>query len=364
MESSFARSTARAGAGLLTAALAVSPAWAQTTPTPRWELEGFAGLSLFELPSGGTVALPPAGSPLPTSGPTNPSRRVPTWFLGDGAGLLNGVNAEFGVAGRITPLDGALASLGLSGANAPAFGLRLRRRLSTRLDVEISADLLPGSRELSAELVDAVEVARASFQSAFTGLLTSGPFTAVAVTATASMANQSSRELATTAALRWSPSSGRIGPYLTLGGGLVHQIGDLPSVTLTGNYRFQILGTVPINETDTLRLRYEQGSALVGLAGAGVRGTLSDRLGWTLDGRVLLGPQTLTLRLDSGATVTTGTPAGFIESFTTPAIQFSNNTSTGRESSLSGPPLAGFKAFSTSGLQTRFIITAGLVMKF
>ena len=351
----------------LTAALTLTAgaASAQTSAADgrRWEVEGFGGLSLFELPSGGTAALPPAGSPLATSGPTNPSRRVPTWFLGDGAGLLNGVNAEFGVAGRITPLDGALASLGLSGANAPAFGLRLRRRLSNRLDVEVSADVLPGSRELSAELVDAVETARASFQSAFTGLLTSGPFTAVAVTATASMTNRSSRELATTAALRWSVASGRIRPYITLGGGLVHQIGDLPSVTLTGSYRFQILDT-PINETDTLRLRYEQGSALVGLVGAGVRGTLSERLGWTLDGRVLLGQQTLTLRLDSEPTVTTGTPAGFIESFTSPAIQFSNNTSTGRESSLSGTPLTGFRAFSTSGLQTRYIVTAGLVIRF
>lgn len=364
MGRSFARSAARVGAGLLTAALVGSSAWAQTTPTPRWELEGFAGLSLFELPSGGTAALPPAGSPLPTSGPISPSRRVPTWFLGDGAGLLNGVNAEFGVAARITPLDGALASLGLSGANAPAFGLRLRRRLSTRLDVEISADLLPGSRELSPALTEAVEATRASFETAFTGLLSSGPFTAVAVTATASMANQSSRELATTAALRWSPSSGRFRPYVALGGGLVHQIGGLPSVTLIGNYRFQILGTVPINETDTLHLRYEQGSALVGLVGAGVRGTLSERVGWTLGGRVLLGPQTLTLRLDSEPTVATGTPAGFVESFTTPAIQFSNSASTGRESSLSGAPLTGFEAFSTSGLQTRLIITAGLVMKF
>ena len=366
MESSFARSAARVGAGLLAAALVVSPAWAQTTPapTPRWEVEGFGGLSLFELPSGGTAALPPAGPPLTTSGPPTPSRRVPPGFLGDGASLLNGVNAEFGVAGRITPLDGALVSLGLSGTNAPAFGLRLRRRLSNRLAVEVSADLLPGSRELSPELVDAIETTRASFQSAFTGLLTSGPFTAVAVTATASMANRSSRELATTAALRWSPSSGRIRPYLTLGGGLVHQIGDLPSVTLTGNYRFQILGTVPINETDTLRLRYEQGSALVGLVGAGVRGTLSERLGWTLDGRVLLGQQTLTLRLDSEPTVTTGTPADFVESFTTPAIQFSNNASTGRESSLSGTPLTGFRAFSTSGVQTRYLITAGLVIRF
>lgn len=363
MERSLARSGAGIGATLLAVMLA-TPAFAQTATTPRWEVEGFGGLSLFELPTGGTAALPPAGPPLTTSGPTSPSRRVSTWFLGDGSNLLNGVNTEFGIASRITPLDNALGSLGLSGTNAPAFGIRIRRGLTNHVALEVSADVLPGSRELSPALTDAVEATRASFEAAFTGLLSSGPFTAVSVSATAAMANQASRELATTAAVRWTLTSGAVAPYITLGGGLVHQIGDLPSVTLTGNYRFQILGTVPINETDTLRLRYEQGTALVGVAGAGLRGSLSARLGFTIDGRVLLGPQTLTLRLDSEPAVTTGTPAGFVESFTTPAIQFSNNANTGRESSLSGTPLTGFKAFSTSGLQTRYLVTAGLVVRF
>lgn len=346
-------------------AISTGAAFAQTpaTSAPRWEVETFGGLSLFELPTGGTTALPPAGSPLTTSGPTSPSRRVPTWFLGDGSNLLNSVNAEFGIAGRITPLDNALGSLGLSGTNAPAFGIRIRRGITNHFALEVSADMLPGSRELSPALTDAVEATRASFETAFTGLLSSGPFTAVSVSATAAMANQASRELATTAAVRWTLTSGSVAPYITLGGGLVHQMGDLPSVTLTGNYRFQILGTVPINETDTLRLRYEQGTALVGVAGAGLRGSLSARLGFTIDGRVLLGQQTLTLRLDADPTVANGTPEGFVESFTTPAIQFSNHANTGRESSLSGA-LTGFKAFSTSGLQTRYVVTAGLVIRF
>jgi hypothetical protein len=156
-------------------------------------------------------------------------------------------------------------------------------------------------------------------------------------------------------------------PYVAIGGGLVHKLGNLPSVSMTGNYRFTIQGgggTVPINETDTLRLHYEQGTALVGLVGAGVRRTLSDRYGVSLDARLLLGQQTLTMRLDSTPTVTAGTPEGFIESFTTPGIQFSNSRNTGRESTLSGAPLAGFKAFSTNGLQTRYIVSAGVFLRF
>lgn len=351
--------------------LVAAPAAAQSSPsTRRWQVEGFAGLSLFELPTGGTSSLPPAGAPLTTSGPTNPSRRVSTWFLGDGALLLNGVNAEFGVPNRIAALDTALTSLGLTGANAPAFGLRVRRIVSERLTIEFSADMMPGSRELSSELVEGVEAARASFVTAFTGLLASGPsgppplFANLSVAATAAVSNRSSRDLATTLAAQWTFKAGSIEPYVTLGGGLVHQVGDLPAVTLTGTYRFSIQGTVPINETDTLRLRYDQGTALVGLVGAGVRRALNDRFGFSLDARLMLGQQTLTLRLDSTPTAAAGTPEGFIESFSTPAIQFSNSRNTGRESSLSGEPLNGFKAFSTDGLQTRYIVSAGLFWRF
>ena len=80
--------------------------------------------------------------------------------------------------------------------------------------------------------------------------------------------------------------------------------------------------------------------------------------------RPLLGQHTPAPRPASEPTLAPGTPEGCIESFTTPAIQFSNNRTTGRESSLTGAPLQGFKAFSTAGLQTRYIITAGLFVRF
>ncbi|MEO6222655.1 MAG: hypothetical protein ABIP90_05350 [Vicinamibacterales bacterium] len=324
-------------------------------------------MSLFDLPTGGTAALPPAGPPLTTSGPLNQSRRVSTWFVGDGALLLNGVNAEFGVANRIAPLDPALAALGLTGANAPAIGVRVRRVVNSNLTAEFSAEMMPGSRKLSAQLVEAAEAARASFVTAFTGLLNTGPFINSAVTATTALSNRSSRDLATTVAAQWTFHAGSMEPYVSIGGGLVHKVGDLPSVTLTGNYRFSVQGvqtTVPINETDILRLRYDQGSALVGLVGAGVRRNISDRYGFSLDARLLLGQQTLTMRLDSTPTVAAGAPEGFIESFSTPAIQFSNSRNTGRESTLSGEPLNSFKAFSTQGLQTRYIVSAGVFFRF
>lgn len=339
---------------------------AQTT-AGKWQVDLVGGLSKFDLPTGGTATLPPAGPPLTTDGPTAPSRSIPTWFLGDGASLLNGTNADWGVPARVTPVDQALGSLGLSGTNSAVVGVRIRRRFTNRLSLELSADLLPGSREVSPTLLSAADAAVASFEPAMAGLLATGPFTNVSISATRSAAGQSSREVATTAALQWTISHGAWSPYLTLGGGLVNQIGDLPSITLTGHYQATIVGEdleeVPIDETDTLRISYDQGSALVGVAGVGIRGLLTNRLGLVADGRVLIGQQTLALTLNAEPMVATLTPADSISSSSTPAVQFSNNPSTGRQSSLSGS-LKDFKAFSTSGVQVRYLITAGIFFRF
>ena len=358
----FGRTAVVAAATLALGLTHAAVASAQTH-RPRWEVDVVGGLSRFDLPTSGTVELPPPGPPLTTSGPISPSRQIPTWFLSDGASLVNGVNAEFGVAARITPLDAALGSLGTGASQAPVLGLRVRRVLTSHLAFEVSADVLQGSTDIPRELLQAAEVSRASFETAMTGLLTTGPFSSVSVSATVTESNQNSRDLVTTAALRWTFSSGRTTPYLTLGGGILQTMGDLPGVTLVGNYRFQIAGSVPINETDTLQVRYDHDTALVGLGGLGLHTSVTNRIGLTLDGRVLVGRQTLALKLDADPSAASGTPEGFIESFTTPAIQFSNSAATGRESSLSGQ-LQNFKAFSTSGVQVRYLITAGVTFRF
>src|SRR5690606_17345786 len=117
-------------------------------------------------------------------------------------------------------------------------------------------------------------------------------------------------------------------------------------------------------ESDALTLRYTQGLNMVGIAGGGFEQRLTERVGLTVDGRVYLGRQTLSLRLDSAPQVITQIPGAVVESFTTPAVQFSSNPATCRNSTLSGTPLDGFQAFATSGLQTRVSVTAGLVIRF
>lgn len=351
------------------AALSPSLASAQAQSAERrWQLEVIGGLAFFELPTSGEAALPPPGPALTTSSPTTPSRRVPTWFLGDGASLVNGVNTEFGVASLLAPLDDALGRVGLSGTNAPAMGLRLRRTVTPRWSLDVSAELWTGSTEIDPALLEAVELTRASFASAFTGLFTTGPFTATSVNATATVDDRTSRELAVIAAMRYELLSGALAPYITFGGGVISRIGDLPSVTLSGSYSFRVQTlqtlTPAFAESDVLTMRFDQAAGPLGMVGAGVRRDLSTRVGFSLDGRVFFSKDSLSLRLDSRPSVTTTTPGEVIQAGAAPSVQFSTNSSTGRDSSLSGTPLNGFKAFSASGLQTRYSITAGVFVRF
>ena len=103
---------------------------------------------------------------------------------------------------------------------------------------------------------------------------------------------------------------------------------------------------MPIAETDHVVLRYERESALVAVIGGGLRHAISAHWGVSVDGRVFLGGHSPRLLLDASPSVTIGTPAGFVESFTNPAIQFSNNASTGRLSTLSGGQIQAFEAVS------------------
>jgi len=362
----YRRATAILVVAAIAACLAVAPsAWAQSSANQsRWEVEGYGGAALLFGSGDGSVTLPAPGPPIATSSPIFPSRRVPSWFFGDGALLLNQVNEQFGVSALIQPFDDALAGLAGSGGNGFAAGVRVRRVLTPRLSVEGSFDLLPAGTEFSGEFMAAVDATRDSFAPAFEGLFATGPFTDVGVAAT-SASGGSSLEVAITGALVYQFGSDTgLRPYLTFGGGVITGAGAGASVTLEGNYRFRILGEVPIDETDRVTIRAQSRTVPVGLVGAGLRRDMSDRWGIRVDGRVLVGSNTSSILIDTDPVVATGTPADFVESFTAPSIQFSNNPSTGRESSLGGPPLEDFEALVGDGLQVRVLITAGIFFRF
>ena len=348
----------------------LAPKQQPVTSGPRWEIEGHGGFSRRTVSSSGTVALPPAGAPIPSAGPTVPSRQTSSWLFGDGAEMLNQVNAEFVIPARITPLDDALAAPGLDYAGAAVIGVRARRVLTPRLSAELSFDVLPGSGDVSDELLDAADETLASFESAFRGLLESGPITSVTVTTADESAGGSARELTMTGALNWQiGSGGSFVPYLTFGGGVVSGMGDLSSIELkaamsSSPWTWPALSQVHFVRPIELRLRFERGTTFVGLVGAGVRRPMSERWGFRIDGRVFLGRENSRLLIDANPDVRLNVPGDYIETLTNPNIQFSNDPATGRRSTLSGPALDGFAAFKATGIQTRVQVTVGVFFGF
>lgn len=328
----------------------------------RWELEAYGGAVAARTATDGERTLPPAGAAIVTSNPLFPSREVPSWFFGDGAVLLNDVNEAFQGASRITALDPLFAGTG-AGRTGVA-GVRLRRSGGGRTSMEIAVEYLGGAAVAAPDLEATVASARRTFAETFTDLLRSGPFTSVGVDATAEVTAGERRELAATVSFNTDVgSAGPLTPYVTFGGGIVTGIGSLPSAQLSGRYRFSVLGQVPIDESDRVSIAFERPLTFAGVAGAGLRRDLSDRWGMRFDVRILIGPDTTRVRVTAQPAAQRGTPGGFVESFTSPSIQFSNDPATGRRSSLSAPALDAVTVFD-GGIQARTVVTFGISRRF
>jgi hypothetical protein len=343
-----------------------TPAQAQTARrTHKWEIEGFGGVAFGRIPASGTATFPDPGAPITTANPTVPSRQTPSWFFGDGAVLLNDVLAEYELPNRITPLDAAITAPGFNAGTAGTFGVRIRRALNTRISVEFSLDVIAGSPVLSDSFVGSVKSTEASFVTALSALLASGPFTGITTSAASTVHQGTAHDLAVSGSIHvpFGHFSG-FKPYFTVGGGLLSSQGQPPSVDLTGTYQGALPDGAVIHEQDHVVLSYSRGKAAVVVLGAGLRRDFSSRWGLQIDGRVLLGPNGTEATIDASPSVATSTPASFTETLTYPSIVFSNNPSTGRVSSLGPPNLQGFAVFSGSGVQLRTLVTVGVFVKF
>jgi hypothetical protein len=353
-------------AGLLAANAA--PAAAQHTP--KWEIEFHSGGLVSNNPTDGTMALPPAGAPFTTAS-ARPSRRVSSWYIGDGATLLNEIAAGFpsGVSQRITALDAVINAPLATRESGFAFGFRISRAINSRFSAEATVDYSPAKLELTRETERGIENSRGGFEAVFNALLATAPVTSRVITSRSEFDDGSGGQLFTTGTLNVAlKTSGNVIPYVSGGAGLLSNLGDPPAATLEGNYRFQLAGTFPMNETDRVRLRVSlPDNVFVGVVGAGAKYVASQRWGMRVDGRVYLGSDKLETMVDATPTVSsTGPVAPFpLTSASTPSIQFSNNPpGSGPQSNLTGDPVAGFTSFEGSGLRAQFTLTAGLFWRF
>jgi hypothetical protein len=348
-------------------ALAASAASAQERGREtRWTIEVHGGGLSANHPASGDGALPAAGSPFTTLVGTS-SRRVSSWYFGDGAALLNQVNGAFRLTQAITPLDSVLESASVQRQGGAGLGFRVSRTIGSRYEAEFTLDYGPGGLRVRKDRLAAIEATRASFTSAWTALIGTGPFGNSRVTSLATIDAEEGHQLFTTVALDVNlTTAGKARPYVSVGAGVASNVGGAPAVALAGNYQFDILGVIPVNETDTVKLRYAiDRRAFVGLVGAGVKYFASPRWGLRLDGRAYLGHNRVRSLLEVTPAVETLRPAGAIASTTTPAVQFVNNPAiVNAQSSLGGQPISGFQTFAGKGTQRQIALALGVFWRF
>src|SRR5262245_13237755 len=353
-----------AGLGVVLAfALCASPARAQTGSTGKWEVEAHGGGMWTSSPSGGSAATLPAGTPFTTIAPGFSSLRVVSWLFGNGTTFLNQVNAALRSSARITALDGVLGSAAASREDGGSFGFRVARRFGSRYAAEFGFDVAQTPLRLTGAASTGIEATRGSFVTAFNGLLGTGPFTNVNVTATADVNRGSGHQILTTGVMTVDLlTHGRLIPFVAGGGGVISN-GDSPGVTVLGNYAFSIVGVVPIHETDRVAVRVtENDHSTVGVFGGGIRYAASPRWGVRMDVRAIAGGGKTDTIVDATPSVVTGTPAGVIFSSTAPSIQFSSVPSV--FTSLSGPAISSLRTFTGSGSAVRTNLTGGVYFRF
>lgn len=361
----------------------------------RWEVEWHGGGSVAGNPDGGAASIPGPGESIATAGiypppapqviVTSTTRRVSSWYFGDGARLFNqaavsvaanpvAMTAPF--AGRIVPLDPLLASSLAEMPSGGTIGARVSRALTERFSAEVSVDYGLARLRVTDGNAQAIDATAASFSQSFRDLIMSAPNrTLRSVSSTASSDRGDAHQLSTTAALVVNLlTRGRVTPYATVGAGVISILGDLPAASLTGNYQFLSPSGAPFNESDNVVVRdARRRHSFAGVLGGGVKYGLAKGWGLRVDARVALNRNPAATQLDAAPNVVLGeTPGGRVTLNADPTIQFGNSSGpvTGlgitalAPSSLSGPALAGVRTWKGSGVAAQTTLAIGLYRRF
>jgi len=360
------RSVAVMGCLVLAASAAGQTPAAPPRP-PRWAVTLYGGWTAGAAPSGGSAIDPfPTGAPF-TTVEGLPSRAHASWYFGDGAALFNEVATQFSrIAGRpfpqLVPLDSALRAAGSRRDAGPLYGGSVAMRVRPRLWLELRVETGPGSVP-AASFIDAATRASEAFKAALADVLGTAPVTALSVTSTVVRDEASTGQVRTTLGLRWDARNrGRLAAHAALGGGLGLRTGTSPEIRLSGDYRFSLYGTSPMQEADRVVVRFDDAETTpVGYVGAGLTWELRRQWGFRIDAEILVAGNGSTTFVTATPSTTPSTLPAALPSRTTPAIQFS--TQAGARSSLSGTPYTA-TTFEGSGVVLSPRVVAGLVVRF
>ena len=331
-----------------------------------WGIEFYGGPSWPQVHLTGTGVLPAQQFFFTRFGETG--RRVPSWYFGDGAALLNTVLTDAGLGLRLASLDSVLTSAIGDHRGAGTAGVRLSRSINTRIEAEFAFDYTRGTTGITSTTQQRIEASRTSFLSVFTAVL--GGSDAFGVSSIAPVPDpQTTHHMRITAAANVTmfQVSKKTRAYVTLGAGLQTRAASTLTATLVGHYQFFPADFAPFSETDSVLVRYtEEDGRFVGVLGGGAKHFMTRRAGVRLDVRAYLSANRASTVVDATPTVAVVPfrQSASTSTATNPNIQFSNNeAATGEPSTLSGKTL-GFQTFSATGVRREVAVTLGVFWRF
>lgn len=341
---------------------------AKRPSSPQWTVEVVGGYAISPSTPGGGAAEFPAGTPFTTEAGL-PSRTNPSWYFGDGAALFNAVAAEFEsqfdvAVPRLAALDSMLRSNGRRDSSGISFGARITRRLTSRFSLEAGFERSRAEVGLTDAARTAVEAARASFESAFGGLLETVPQTGLQVTAVADLPGDvtATRTLFSGALNVSVVRSRRFAAHVTAGVGRATNSGGSFDVGLRGEYRFRFFDQHQIDQSDRVTIRFrDRDDATVGIFGGGVTYDVGARHGFRADIRVHAWNSGQTTTVEASPVVVPSVPPFALPSNTSPGIQFSNASAL--PSSLGGTA-SNLTTFAADGLEARPHLTLSYFIRF
>ncbi len=275
---------------------------------PKWEVEFHVGIP-GNMHQNGGWSVPPAAETYSLAGSGAKgywSKRVSSWYFGDGAKLI----------GLSSSLDSVLNKPAVQ-TRGQMFGFRASRSLNRWIAAEFSFDR--GSRlSIGKDALTQVEATRASFDNFWSRLNVPGNTRSTSVsTISASGGNQ----IFTTGGIVINlPLAKRVKAFVTVGAGVLSNSGGTPTITLNGSY-----GGPSAQETDSTTLDANH--------------TNTADAAWIIN-----------------ATDGAGNTVASIQRLTGPGL--------GAYSTLSGQTISGYKTYIGSGTQHQFPLSLGLFYRF
>jgi hypothetical protein len=346
----------------LCAAADVAAQTPPAAPTRRpWTIELHGGVLSGAAPAGGQGQLPPPGQTFAIA--TFQSRRVPTWFFGDGTLLFNQFRTGMIPPPPIpipamVPLDETLQRGMVRRQPGALLGATISRAIDDRIAIELSVDMHGGALQFTDAVRPAADATRNAYASALAAFwMTPSPAT-TEVTYTDDLGSEVRATGAMRVTLTRSPG---LATYALAGAGGAWAIGNGPSLTLVGHNRPRSGDLLLIDETDTLTVTTNPKPGAVVIAGGGVDLATGGRSGVRIDARVHL-------TQDRTITRVTATPASGSDTVPIAVVRAANPTVVFSGTSFIEPSLSaqltGFETFRASGWRAQIALTAGYFFRF